>query len=52
MSLQQHIYDSLIHARTPDVVLDVSGTWRARYKLHRIVLIQSVRPTPVSPRPR
>ena len=46
MSLQQHIYDSLVHARTPDVVLDVAGTWRARYKLHRIVLIQSVRPPP------
>jgi hypothetical protein len=41
MSLQQHIYDSLIHARTPDVVLDVAGSWRARYRLHRIVLIQS-----------
>ncbi|KAG9314709.1 hypothetical protein JVU11DRAFT_5518 [Chiua virens] len=39
--LQQHIYNSLVHARTPDVVLNVSGTWTARYKLHRIVLIQS-----------
>ena len=41
--IQQHIYNSLVHARTPDVVLNVSGTWFARYKLHRIVLIQSVR---------
>ncbi|KAH0838650.1 hypothetical protein J3R83DRAFT_6975 [Lanmaoa asiatica] len=39
--LQQHIYNSLLHARTPDVVLDVSGTWFARYKLHRIVLIRA-----------
>ncbi|KAF8139866.1 hypothetical protein EV363DRAFT_1310983 [Boletus edulis] len=39
--IQQHIYNSLIHARTPDVVLHVSGSWTARYKLHRIVLIQS-----------
>ncbi|KAG6371584.1 hypothetical protein JVT61DRAFT_9294 [Boletus reticuloceps] len=46
--IQQHIYNSLIHARTPDVVLHVSGSWTARYKLHRIVLIQSVRPSPVS----
>ncbi|KAI9572594.1 hypothetical protein HD554DRAFT_2061353 [Boletus coccyginus] len=39
--IQQHIYNALVLARTPDVVLNVSGTWFARYRLHRIVLIQS-----------
>ncbi|KAG8220153.1 hypothetical protein J3R82DRAFT_1180 [Butyriboletus roseoflavus] len=47
--LQQHIYNSLLHARTPDVVLNVSGTWRARYKLHRVVLIRAVRPSHSDP---
>lgn len=42
--LQQHIYNSLLESRTADVALHVHGTWEAIYKLHRVVLIQSVRP--------
>lgn len=45
--LQQHIYNSLLESRTADVALHVRGTWEAIYKLHRVVLIQSVRPVPV-----
>jgi hypothetical protein len=42
--IQSHLYNSFIHASTYDVAIRVSGrTWRAIYKLHRVVLIQSVR---------
>jgi hypothetical protein len=42
--IQSHLYNSFIHACTYDVAIRVSGrTWRAVYKLHRVVLIQSVR---------
>jgi hypothetical protein len=41
--IQSHLYNSFIHASTYDVLIRVSGrTWRAIYKLHRVVLIQSV----------
>jgi hypothetical protein len=43
VDLQQHIYNSLLESRTADVALHVRGTWEAVYKLHRVVLIQSVR---------
>jgi hypothetical protein len=42
VDLQQHIYNSLLESRTADVSLHVHGTWEAIYKLHRVVLIQSV----------
>ncbi len=42
--IQSHLYNSFIHASTYDVAIRISGrTWRAIYKLHRVVLIQSVR---------
>ena len=44
VDLQLHIYNSLLESRTADVALHVRGTWEAIYKLHRVVLIQSVRP--------
>jgi len=47
VDLQQHIYNSLLESRTADVALHVRGTWEAVYRLHRVVLIQSVRPAPV-----
>lgn len=40
--IQSHIYDSFLKKQTVDVVLRVQGTWSALYKLHRVVLIQSV----------
>lgn len=40
--IQSHLYASLLQASTYDVALRVSGTWDAIYKLHRVVLIQSV----------
>lgn len=43
VDLQQHIYNSLLESRTADVSLHIHGTWEAIYKLHRVVLIQSVR---------
>ncbi len=42
--IQSHIYTAFLQRKTADVALRVSGTWRAVYKLHRIVLIQSVSP--------
>jgi hypothetical protein len=43
LDVQSHLYTSFLHASTYDVALRVSGTWNAIYKLHRVVLIQSVR---------
>lgn len=40
-AIQSHLYASLLHARTPDVVLRVRASWHATYRLHRVVLIQS-----------
>ncbi|KAF8912903.1 hypothetical protein CPB84DRAFT_1957315 [Gymnopilus junonius] len=40
--IQSHLYSSFLQASTYDVALRVSGTWDAIYKLHRVVLIQSV----------
>lgn len=40
--IQTHLYNSFLHASTYDVALRVSGSWNAIYKLHRVVLIQSV----------
>lgn len=48
VDLQQHIYNSLLESRTADVSLHVYGTWEAIYKLHRVILIQSVRKALVS----
>ncbi|KAF7306467.1 BTB domain-containing protein [Mycena indigotica] len=42
MNLQHHIYDSLINARAPDVILLVRATnWSSNYRLHRVVLTQA-----------
>lgn len=40
--IQSHIYAALLQGKTADVALRVKGTWSAVYKLHRLVLIQSV----------
>ncbi|KAJ7480109.1 hypothetical protein B0H11DRAFT_2026557 [Mycena galericulata] len=39
--IQRHLYASLLHARVPDVTLNVRASWNATYKLHRVVLIQA-----------
>ncbi|CAK5279880.1 unnamed protein product [Mycena citricolor] len=42
MGVQEHIYSSLLNARTPDVAIRVRGlSWTAIYRLHRVVLTQS-----------
>ena len=41
--IQQHIYNALVTGRTPDVALNVYGSWEGVYNLHRVVLIQAVR---------
>ena len=43
--IQSHLYNSFITASTHDVAIRVEGSWTAVYKLHRVVLIQSVRGT-------
>ncbi|THG99420.1 hypothetical protein EW026_g2927 [Hermanssonia centrifuga] len=40
-ALQSHIYTSFLERKTADVALYVHGTWRAIYRLHRVVLIQA-----------
>ena len=45
IDIQSHLYTSLLEARTADVTLKVNGTWKAVYKLHRVVIIQAVRLT-------
>ena len=40
--IQSHLYASLLQADAYDVAIHVTGTWKAVYKLHRVVLIQSV----------
>lgn len=40
--IQSHLYNSFIQGSTHDVAIRVSGNWSALYKLHRVVLIQSV----------
>lgn len=47
--IQSHIYSAFLQRRTADVALRVTGTWRAVYKLHRVVLIQSVSVHQLSP---
>lgn len=44
--IQSHLYSSFLQASTYDVAICVTGNWRAVYKLHRVVLIQSVIPSP------
>lgn len=41
-ALQSHIYTAFLERKTADVALHVRGTWRAIYRLHRVVLIQAV----------
>jgi hypothetical protein len=43
--LQAHLFASLLQGHTADVSLVVRGSWEAVYRLHRVVLIQAVRPT-------
>ena len=40
--IQSHLYSSFLQGHTADVVLRVSGRWKALYRLHRVVLIQAV----------
>ncbi|KAI0935786.1 hypothetical protein AcV5_004111 [Taiwanofungus camphoratus] len=40
--LQMHLYESFLQRKTADVALRIRGSWRAIYKLHRVVLIQAV----------
>lgn len=42
VDIQNHLYNSLLEARTADVALRVRGNWEAVYRLHRVVLIQAV----------
>lgn len=42
--IQSHLYTSLLQASAYDVTIRIKGTWKAVYKLHRVVLIQSVFP--------
>ncbi|KAF7327883.1 BTB domain-containing protein [Mycena kentingensis (nom. inval.)] len=42
MNLQQHLYDALLHATTPDITVKArSAYWSANYRLHRVVLVQA-----------
>ena len=41
--LQSHLYEAFLSGTTYDVLLRVTGSWDAVYKLHRIVLTQAVR---------
>ncbi|KAF8807640.1 hypothetical protein BYT27DRAFT_6580338 [Phlegmacium glaucopus] len=41
VEIQSHLYTSLLQASAYDVAIRVTGTWKAIYKLHRVVLIQS-----------
>lgn len=45
--IQIHLYSAFLQARTADVALHVRGSWNAIYRLHRVVLIQSVTPSSV-----
>jgi hypothetical protein len=42
VDIQHHLYSSFLEASTADVALHVRGSWEAIYRLHRVVLIQSV----------
>lgn len=42
--LQRHLYASFLEGKTADVSLRINGSWRATYRLHRVVLIQAVSP--------
>jgi hypothetical protein len=46
LDIQQHLYHSFLNASTADVHVRVRGSWRAVYRLHRVVLIQSVSRAP------
>ncbi|KAK0446424.1 uncharacterized protein EV420DRAFT_901967 [Desarmillaria tabescens] len=39
--LQSHLYHAFLDGKTADVALRISGSWRAVYHLHRVILIQS-----------
>ncbi|THH20990.1 hypothetical protein EW146_g476 [Bondarzewia mesenterica] len=39
--IQAHIYSSFLEGKASDVALNITGTWRALYRLHRVVLIQA-----------
>jgi len=43
VDIQNHLYISFLQGSTADVALRVHGSWEGIYKLHRVVLIQSVR---------
>lgn len=43
LDIQHHLYLSFLESRTCDVALRIRGSWHAVYRLHRVVLIQSVR---------
>lgn len=49
LELQKHLYASFLEGKTADVSLRIHGSWRATYRLHRVVLIQAVsyHPRPV-----
>lgn len=42
VDIQSHLYSSFLHGHTADIVLRISGRWKALYRLHRVVLIQAV----------
>jgi len=40
--IQSHVFSALLQGTTPDIALRVRGSWSAVYKLHRLILTQSV----------
>lgn len=42
VDIQSHLYAAFLEGSTADVAIRVSGSWSAIYRLHRVVLIQSV----------
>lgn len=42
-NIQNHLYQMFLEGQTADVAVVVRGSWEALYKLHRVILIQSVR---------
>ncbi|KAF6766447.1 hypothetical protein DFP72DRAFT_866521 [Ephemerocybe angulata] len=41
VDIQSHLYASFLQGHTADIVLRISGRWKALYRLHRVVLIQA-----------
>lgn len=42
VDIQHHLYLSFLEGRTTDIALRIRGSWHAIYRLHKVVLTQSV----------